>query len=69
MPKITCKDGASLFYSTEGQGDPLVLIAGSFCDHHVWDDVIKFLNNHYQVIRYDNRGIGQSDVTVGAYTV
>lgn len=69
MPWITCKDGTDLFFNTEGQGEPVVLIAGGFCDHHVWDEVVKFLSEHFQVIRYDNRGIGQSDVTKGPYTV
>lgn len=69
MPKITCNDGGSLFFSTSGLGSAIVLIAGGFCDHHVWDEVIGFLSGHFQVIRYDHRGIGKSDLRQDAYTV
>jgi pimeloyl-ACP methyl ester carboxylesterase len=69
MPKIKCNDGADLFYNVTGQGKPLILIAGGFCDHHVWDDVIGLLNSHFQVITYDNRGIGQSGLSEGNYTI
>lgn len=69
MPKMKCNDGADLFYNVTGQGKPLILIAGGFCDHHVWDDVIGLLNSHFQVITYDNRGIGQSGLSESNYTI
>jgi pimeloyl-ACP methyl ester carboxylesterase len=69
MPKIICEDGCHLFYSVTGSGEPLVLIAGGFCDHRVWDDVIDILNTQFQVIVYDHRGIGESDFTQNNYTV
>ena len=51
MPKITCNDGSQLFFNIKGEGEPLVLIAGGFCDHHVWDDLIvmsRFFGNRTQ---------------------
>lgn len=41
MPKIKCNDGTNLFFHATGRGMPIVFIAGGFCDHHVWDDLIK----------------------------
>lgn len=69
MPKITCNDGAQLFFNIRGEGEPLVLIAGGFCDHHIWDDLIQPLSGAYQIITYDNRGIGQSDNKLENYSV
>ena len=69
MTKIKCKDGSRLFYKATGKGQPIVLIAGGFCDHHVWDDLVNFLNPYYQVITFDNRSIGQSSGTEKNYTV
>lgn len=69
MPKIQCKDGASLFYNVVGKGEPVILIAGAFCDHVVWDDVINSLAQHYQVITYDNRGIGESSFSEKDYNI
>src|SRR5579862_6915900 len=69
MPKMKCNDGADLYFNVTGQGEPIVLIAGGFCDHHVWDDVIELLNSDFRVITYDNRGIGQSSVSQCDYTI
>lgn len=69
MPEIKCRDGSHLFYNLTGEGEPIVLIAGGFCDHHVWDDLINFLNPHFQVITFDNRGIGKSSVAAKNYSV
>lgn len=77
MSKIRCNDGTNLFYKISGQGHPLVLIAGGFCDHQVWDDVVPLLDTYsgnccdtyFQVIIYDHRGIGKSNITQTDYTV
>ncbi|KTD00100.1 alpha/beta hydrolase [Legionella geestiana] len=64
MPKFKCEDETTIFFKVLGKGDPIVLISGGFCDHQVWDDVVEPLSCRYQVITYDNRGIGQSDASV-----
>jgi pimeloyl-ACP methyl ester carboxylesterase len=43
-----------------GRGDALVFIHGFSLDHRMWDDQFEVLAQHYQVIRYDLRGFGQS---------
>ena len=49
-----------LHYETAGSGDPLVLIHGAALDIRMWDDQFEPFTRHYQVIRYDMRGYGQS---------
>jgi 3-oxoadipate enol-lactonase len=60
-----------LFYRLEGQSDfpPLVLSHSLGCDHGMWDPQMPDLLQHFQVLRYDTRGHGASDVPVGDYTL
>ena len=53
-------NGTRLHYEVGGSGDPLVLIHGFSLDLCMWDDQLKPFAHHYQVIRYDMRGYGQS---------
>lgn len=59
MPKILINQ-ASVYYELHGKGDPLVLIAGYTCDHRFWHPLIERLSESYQVLVYDNRGVGQT---------
>ncbi|MEU6582434.1 alpha/beta hydrolase [Nocardia sp. NPDC046763] len=58
-------DGLVLHYQTSGHGEPVVLVHGSWDDHHGWDDVVPYLEPHLTVIRYDRRGHGRSDCPPG----
>ena len=49
-----------LYYETHGSGPALVLIAGLNSDHTLFRSFISRLAERYQVIVFDNRGIGQS---------
>jgi pimeloyl-ACP methyl ester carboxylesterase len=53
-------NGTRLYYETAGSGRPLTLIHGFTLDMHMWDDQFEVFARHYQVIRYDLRGFGQS---------
>ncbi len=68
MPKIKVND-IEMYYEIHGQGEPLVLIAGFSVDHTAWQAVIDGFAKHYQVIVFDNRGAGQTDVPDGPYSV
>lgn len=59
MPHVAIQK-AEIYYKIQGSGKPLVLIAGYSCDHTFWDLMVNDLSKHYMVIRFDNRGIGQS---------
>lgn len=58
---------ASISYEITGLGPPLVLIHGSWLDRRLWDGEVAALSEHYQVIRYDARGHGQSYSAVVPY--
>ncbi|HXL59937.1 MAG TPA: SDR family oxidoreductase [Mycobacterium sp.] len=57
------------------QGNPdgpaLVLVHGWPDSHVLWDGVVPLLADRFRIIRYDNRGVGQSSVPkpVSAYTM
>jgi pimeloyl-ACP methyl ester carboxylesterase len=58
-------DGSRLSYEMQGKGHPLVLIQGGglLYDRRIWDAQFSVFAHHYTVIRYDVRGVGQSDVS------
>lgn len=67
MPKVTT-NGIELYYETHGTGQPLVLICGLGYPLWQWHKMVPFLAEHFQVITFDNRGVGQSDKPAGPYT-
>ena len=59
---------AKLYYEIHGQGDPLLMIQGWGMDISGWQNIIYPLSKVFQVIVFDNRGTGRSEVTPGDYT-
>lgn len=53
-------NNANYYYEQHGEGPTLLLIAGYSCDHTFWDNVVDDLAKQFTVIRFDNRGIGQT---------
>lgn len=49
-----------LYYEVAGSGQPLALLHGFSLDTRMWDDQFEAFAQHYQVVRYDLRGFGQS---------
>lgn len=68
MPKLKIND-ISMYYEVHGKGDPIVFIAGFSVDHLNWEPIIDKFKNDYQVIVFDNRGAGQTDVPLGPYSI
>lgn len=60
--------GTKLYYEIEGSGESLVLVNGSSLDLRMWDEQIEDLSAHFQVIRYDLRGIGKSAAPDGEFS-
>jgi 3-oxoadipate enol-lactonase/4-carboxymuconolactone decarboxylase len=60
-----------LFYRLEGRSDqPVLVLSHSLgCDHSMWAPQMPDLLDHFQVLRYDTRGHGASDVPSGDYTM
>ncbi len=59
MPRFTTCDGTDLFYTDEGEGLPLLCLAGLSRDHRDFDFVAPHLDR-VRLIRMDYRGRGQS---------
>jgi pimeloyl-ACP methyl ester carboxylesterase len=63
---ITAINGVRLYWEQHGDsGEPLVLVHGSWGDHHNWDGVVPTLARSYRVFTYDRRGHSQSERPVG----
>jgi len=61
MP-ITTINGVRTFWEQCGEaGPPLVLVHGSWGDHHNWDAVVPGLARVFRVVTYDRRGHSQSE--------
>ena len=58
-------------YSLTGRaGAPTVVLSHSLaCNHFMWNPQLEILEKDYQVLAYDTRGHGNSDVTTGPYTL
>lgn len=58
-------NGTKLYYEMKGKGRSLVLIHGGLVDSRMWDDQFDELAKRYKVIRYDLRGFGKSEFSMG----
>lgn len=61
MPLDKINDVDIFWELTGSKGDPLVLVHGSWGDHHNWDRVIGELSKIFRVFTYDRRGHSQSE--------
>jgi pimeloyl-ACP methyl ester carboxylesterase len=69
MP-VTNINGVNLFWEMTGdKGKPLVLVHGSWGDHHNWDKVVPGLSKKFRVLTYDRRGHSQSERPAGKGSV
>lgn len=68
MPKVKV-NGISISYDVDGQGEPLVLIMGFSGQRLGWIFQKRVFRKHFQVITFDNRGVGRSDKPSGPYSM
>jgi pimeloyl-ACP methyl ester carboxylesterase len=58
-----------VYYEVHGQGQPLLLMAPTGWPGSVWDlETVPFFASHFQVITYDQRGVGRSSQPDQEYT-
>lgn len=62
-------NGIDMYYEIHGEGTPLVCVSGFSADHTAWREVVPLLSDDYQVIVFDNRGVGQSDAPDTPYSM
>lgn len=59
MTKLNINN-AQFYYELHGKGEPLVLISGLKSDHTGWMPVLDSLAKKFQVLIFDNRGVGRT---------
>src|SRR5262245_65533350 len=69
MAYTTSSDDTRIHFETHGAGAPVLLIMGLGSNAYGWYRTIPWLAERYEVIAFDNRGTGRSDVPDGAYTM
>jgi 3-oxoadipate enol-lactonase/4-carboxymuconolactone decarboxylase len=70
LPFANCNH-TRLFYRLEGIPEkPVLILSHSIgIDHAMWAPQVPDLLPHFQVLRYDTRGHGASEITQGEYTI
>ncbi len=62
-------NGLQLYYELHGQGTPLCLIEGIGYATWMWLRQLEALAGRHQVLIYDNRDVGRSDLAEQPYTI
>jgi pimeloyl-ACP methyl ester carboxylesterase len=60
---VTSADGTRIAYERDGEGAPVIVIGGIFCDRQRTADLAGHLAEWFSVINYDRRGRGESGDT------
>ena len=68
MP-ITISAGMKIYWDEEGEGAPVLLIMGLGTCSALWYRIRPALAARYHTIAFDNRGVGQSDIPPGPYSI
>ncbi len=61
--------GTKIYWDEQGQGPPVLLIMGLGYTSIMWNRIRPALAQHFRTIAFDNRGVGQSDVPPGPYSI
>ncbi len=69
MTIAAAEGGVRIAYELAGQGPPLLLVQGLGYSRWGWGPIVEPLAADFRVLSYDNRGVGESDVPPGPYTV
>lgn len=68
-PAMTsAKSATGLAYDILGNGPLVVFIHGSNLDRRLWSNEINYLSDSFTILRYDLRGLGESDTATEQYS-
>lgn len=68
MPLVKVND-INMYYESHGEGEPLLLIAGTGSNSSQWGFMIPALSAKYRIVAFDNRDAGRSDKTDVSYSI
>jgi 3-oxoadipate enol-lactonase len=66
---IETRQGVSIHAELEGDGPPIVWVAGLGDDCSSWARQVADFRDEHLCVTFDNRGIGRSSVPPGPYTI
>ena len=66
--RVKLPDGAVLRALSQGQGRPVLLVSGLAGSIAFWDDNAATLARSFQVLRFDQRGIGVSSSSIPSHS-
>ena len=70
MTYITTPDGVDIYYTEQGEGQPIVFSHGWPLSSDAWQPELKFFSDHgYRTIAHDRRGHGRSGKTAEGHTI
>jgi len=61
-------NGTQLYYEVKGTGHPLLLVHAGVADSRMWEAQFEAFSEVYQVIRFDLRGFGRSNMPSGSFS-
>jgi len=61
-------EGGRLWFERAGEGFPVVLIHPGLWDARIWEGQFEEFSRHHDVVRYDARGYGRSDLPAAPYS-
>lgn len=70
MSSITTPDGTEIYYTEQGEGQPIVFAHGWPLSSDAWQPELKFFSeNGFRTIAHDRRGHGRSEKTALGHTI
>ncbi|HWJ74113.1 MAG TPA: 3-oxoadipate enol-lactonase [Kaistia sp.] len=71
MPRIAMDDGIELYVEADPDNGkpPLLFLNALGADHTMWDGQMPRFREHFRVVRFDDRGHGQSEPPETPYTI
>jgi len=61
MPRVLANDGVGLHWEERGSGPTVILVAHWSLHPMLWEPLAAQLEGDHRVVRYDDRGTGESD--------
>ena len=62
-------NGAKIYWTEQGAGEPLLLIMGLGGSHEEWRRITPKLAGNYRVIMFDNRGVGATEFNAEPFSM
>ncbi len=66
---IASNGPVQIAYDLEGEGEPLLLIAGTAASRSLWGYVRPALNARHRTVAFDNRDAGDSSLVSEPYSL